>query len=326
MKKMESALPKITSMTISETSNWLKERDNFLILTHVRPDGDTLGSASALCNALREAGKTAFVLFNNQVTRRYSGYTEPYMSEDFKGEYVISADIAAEGLFPPSAEEYKGKIDLAIDHHPSNTGFAKDTLLDATSASCGETVYELLKHMFGTVSKETATLLFIAVTTDTGCFRYGNTTARTHRVASELIDAGAPGAEINKNLFRTKTQARVNLESEIINNIEYGRGGKIATVVVTQEMVKKTGADEDDMEDIAAIHGQIEGVVVSITIREQEDLTAKISVRTNKLVDAGAICAKLGGGGHAMAAGVSLGYGVWQAKEDILKAVNEVWQ
>ncbi len=323
---MDSALPKITSMTTDEASKWLKERDNFLILTHIRPDGDTLGSACALCNALREDGKTAFVLRNNQVTRRYTDYTAPYWAEDFEPEYVISADIASEGLFTPNAEKYKGKIDLAIDHHPSNTGFAKNTLLDPESASCGETVYELLKHMFGAISKETATLLFIAVTTDTGCFRYGNTTARTLRVASELIEAGAPGAELNKRLFRTKTQARVNLESEILNNLEYGRDGKIATVVVTQEMIKKTGADEDDMEDIAAIHGQIEGVVVSITIREQEDFTSKISVRTSKLVDAGAICAKLGGGGHAMAAGVNLNCGVWEAREKILKAVDEVWK
>ena len=323
---MESAIPKITSMTIDETSKWLEERDNFLILTHIRPDGDTLGSACGLCAALREAGKTVYVLYNPQVTRRYADYVEQYMSDSFVPEYVISADIAAEGLFPKNALQYTGKIDLAIDHHPSYAGFAQRTLLDSKSAACGEVIYELLKHMYGSVSKETATLLFIAITTDTGCFRYANTTAKTLRIASELVEVGAPGADINKRLFRTKSQARVNIESEILNNLEYSREGKIATVVVTQEMIKKAGADEDDMEDVAAIHGQIEGVVVSITIREQEDFTAKISVRTNRFVDAGAICGILGGGGHAMAAGVSVDCGVWDAKEKILKAVDEVWK
>ena len=217
-------------------------------------------------------------------------------------------------------------MDLAIDHHPSNSWFAKNSLVDASCAACGEIVYRVAMDLNGKVGPETAKLLFIALTTDTGCFRYGNTTADTHRIAAALIDAGAPGTEINKKLFRTKTRGRVLIESEMLNNIEFTRDSQIATVVVTREMIERAGADEDDLEDIAAIHGQIEGVVVSITIRELEDGTSKVSVRTNKLVDAGAICAELGGGGHAMAAGVSLNCGVWEAKEKILAAVDKVWK
>lgn len=317
---------KTNTLTLSEASDWLKARDKFLILTHIRPDGDTLGCACGLCNALREAGKTAYVLYNPQTTKRYMPYMEGFWSSDFEPDFVISTDIASEGLFPMNSEQYKGMVDFAVDHHPSNTGFAKNTLLDADCAACGELVYELVLQMSGRVSEQTATLLFIAVTTDTGCFRYGNTTSRTLKIASELIDAGAPGTEINKKLFRTKTRSRVDIEAEIMNSLEYTRGGMVATVVVTQEMIKKTGADEDDLEDIAAIHGQIEGVVVSITIREQPDFTAKISVRSNRNVDSGAICAILGGGGHAMAAGVTLDCGVWEAKDKILMAVDEVWK
>jgi phosphoesterase RecJ-like protein len=116
------------------------------------------------------------------------------------------------------------------------------------------------------------------------------------------------------------------MELEILNGLEFTRSGKIATIVVTQEMIIKTGAQEDDLEDIAAIHGQIEGVVVSITIREQKDMTSKISVRSNHEVDSGAICAILGGGGHFMAAGATVDCGVWEAKDKILKAVDEVWK
>lgn len=323
---MDKTMEQARMMSSAEAAKWLSERDNFLILTHLRPDGDTLGSAAGLCSALREAGKTAYVLRNKQTTRRYEAYLAPYWSEDFRPDYVISTDIATENLFPVNAEIYKGRVDLAIDHHPSNSWFAKNSLVDASCAACGEIVYRVAMDLNGKVGPETAKLLFIALTTDTGCFRYGNTTADTHRIAAALIDAGAPGTEINKKLFRTKTRGRVLIESEMLNNIEFTRDSQIATVVVTREMIERAGADEDDLEDIAAIHGQIEGVVVSITIRELEDGTSKVSVRTNKLVDAGAICAELGGGGHAMAAGVSLNCGVWEAKEKILAAVDKVWK
>ncbi len=313
-------------MTIGEVSKWLLSRDNFLILTHSRPDGDTLGSACGLCSVLREAGKTAYVLANPQITRRYIPYTEGFWTDDFKPDYVITADIADEALFPANASEFRGKVNLAIDHHPSNSGYAENSLIDAGCAACGELVYELSVDMLGKLSPAAATLLFIAVTTDTGCFRYANTTSRTLRIASELMDAGAPGTEINKRFFRTKSKSRADIETEIMNSLEYTRGGKVATAVVTQEMIKKAGADEDDLEDIAAIHGQIEGVVVSITIREQPDFTSKVSVRSNNQVNSGAICALLGGGGHFMAAGVTLDCGVWEAKEKILKAVDEVWK
>jgi len=313
-------------MSSAEAAKWLLERDNFLILTHLRPDGDTLGSAAGLCSALREAGKTAYLLPNTQTTKRYAPYMTPYWAEDFQPDYIISADIATESLFPDNAGIYKGRVDLGIDHHPSNSGFAKNTLLDPSCAACGEIVYKLAMELNGRIDPETAKLLFIALTTDTGCFRYANTTADTHRIAAALIEAGAPGTEINKKLFRTKTKSRVLIEAEMLNNIEFTRDSQIATVVITREMIERVGADEDDLEDITAIHSQIEGVVVSITIRELEDGTSKISVRTNQLVNAGAICAELGGGGHAMAAGVSLDCGVWEAKEKILAAVDKVWK
>lgn len=313
-------------VTLKDAADWLRDRDNFLILTHTKPDGDTLGSACGLCCVLRELGKTAFVLYNTQITKRYAAYMEDYWTEDYKPDYVISTDIAAEALFPQNAKEYLESVDLAIDHHPSNSGFAKLSLIDESCAACGELIYELSMELLGKISKEAATIIFIAVTTDCGCFRYGNTTARTHYIASKLIDAGAPGTEINKKLFRTKSRSRVDIELEILNSLDFTRGGKVATVVVTQEMILKTGAGEDDLEDIAAIHGQIEGVIVSITIRENEDLTSKISVRSNHEVNSGAICALLGGGGHFMAAGANLKCSVWEAKEKILKAVDEVWK
>ena len=133
-------------MTELQAAQWLRERDNFLLLTHVRPDGDTLGSAAALALALRKLGKRAWVGYNSGVTETYAGYMEGcYPPADFVPEHIVAVDIATEHLLPAEFEPYRGRIELCIDHHPSNEGYAGETCLDASAAACGEIVYRICK-------------------------------------------------------------------------------------------------------------------------------------------------------------------------------------
>ena len=183
-------------MNIQETAGFLLAHDDYLILTHVRPDGDTVGCAAALCRGLRQAGKRAFVLSNPEATSLFTPYWEGLLAgEDYRPGTVVSVDIAARGLFPENARPYLERVDLAIDHHPSQEFFAKETCLDAGRAACGELLYEILKEM-GPVTAEIAAPLYVAVSTDCGCFAYGNTSGDTHRVAAALIDTGIPLAEL----------------------------------------------------------------------------------------------------------------------------------
>ena len=307
-------------INIAETADWLMERNAFLILTHRRPDGDTLGCAGALAQGLRELGKTAYVLFNPEVTPRYLRLVADYWApDDYKPEFVITIDTASYDLFPKNGDEFIDSIALCIDHHPSNSFYAQLTCLNEADASCGETIYEMLMTLKGSVSAKSAECLYAALSTDTGCFAFANTTANTLRIASLLVEAGAPHRELNRLFFRTRTYGRIKIEGMINSEIEFHFGGKVAISKITKSMMEDSGADEDDVDDIASIPGSIVGVLVGITIRE---LTAeddcKVSVRTSPTVDAHSICAFFGGGGHPMAAGFSLNKNIAEIKEALL--------
>lgn len=312
-------------MTIKEAAAWLGSHDRYLILTHKRPDGDTIGCAAALCRGLRGLGKTAHICTGTGETHLFTPYLEGLLApEGFQPETVVSVDIAARGLFTDTGKPWLERgIDLAIDHHPSQEFFAKETCLDASRAACGEIIYEILQEL-GQVNAETALPLYVAVSTDTGCFQYGNTTAHTHRVAAALMDTGLDVFPLNKRHFRTKTWARLQVERLIVERMHRYEDGKIAVAPVSLSLLDEAGATEEDMEDIAAFLGQIEGVETSITIRELADGGCKLSVRTSGGLNATKVCAILGGGGHAAAAGCTVDVGLKEAEEQILAAIRQV--
>ena len=168
-------------LTVQETAARLRDFDNVLILTHVRPDGDTVGCAAALCAALRTLGKTAYLLPNPGLTDTTAPVAAPYLApEGFTPDKVVSTDIATVGLFPDNALPWKDRVDLAMDHHPSFEYFAKENIVRPEAAACGELVYDILREL-GPITPEIALPLYVAVSTDTGCFQYANTTAEIGR-------------------------------------------------------------------------------------------------------------------------------------------------
>ena len=312
-------------MTYTEAAAWLRAHDRYLILTHKRPDGDTIGCAAALCRGLRGLGKTAHICPGTGETHLFTPYLEGLLAPDgYEPEAVVSVDIAARSLFTKSGQPWLERgIDLAIDHHPSQEFFAKETCLDAGRAACGEIIYDILKEL-GQINQETAVPLYVAVSTDTGCFQYSNTTADTHRVAAALMDTGIDVFPLNKRHFRTKTWARLQVERLIVERMHRYEDGKVAVAPVSLSLMDEAGATEEDMEDIAAFLGQIEGVETSVTIRELEDGACKLSVRTSGGLNATRVCALLGGGGHAAAAGCTVDGTLEQAESAILDAIRQV--
>ena len=312
-------------MTVREAAALLRQKDNILILTHRRPDGDTMGCAAGLCAALRQLGKRAWVLENPEATELNGYYAAPYLAPaDAAPDFVVSVDIAARQLFFPAAEKYLDRVDLAIDHHPSQEFFARETCLDAGRAACGELVYDIVR-LLGPVTAEIAIPLYVAVSTDCGCFAYGNTTAATHRTAAALIETGIPLSQLNKRHFRTKTWKRLRIESLIVASMELHDGGQTALAAVTLAMREQVGADERDLEDIANFAGQVEGVKNAVTIRELAPGQCKISLRTDpELLNANHVCALLGGGGHAAAAGATVEGTVEQTKAAVLDAIRQI--
>ena len=310
-------------LTVAETAALLRTFDNVLILTHVRPDGDTVGCAAALCAGLRALGKTAYLLPNPELTDTTAPYFTPYAApEDFVPEKVVSTDIATVGLFPANAKAYIGSIDLAIDHHPSFESFGKENIVRPEAAACGELMYDILANL-GPITAEIALPLYVAVSTDTGCFAYNNTTPQTHAVAAALMRTGIDFKTVNKVFFRTKTRKRMQLEGAMLSACEFYDRDRVAILSVPISLMERLQATETDAEDLSALGGQIEGVDCAVTMRELRPDVWKMSVRTGSRINATNVCALLGGGGHAAAAGCTVEAEWQEAKQQILDSIRQ---
>ena len=312
-------------MTRLEMAQALRAHDNYIILTHRRPDGDTLGSAAGLCLGLRALGKNAWVLKNRQLTPKLAPFTEGLVTDTCpEHATVLSVDIASLGLLSFDAEELSlgDQIALAIDHHGSNDLNAPK-LVEADRAACGEIILELLELLGVTLTEKLANALYLAISTDTGCFKFSNTTAHTHAVAAACLTAGIDGGEINRALFETKSRPRFEMERIVFDTMEFHENGAIAVAVLWRRDIDHAGADMDDLDSIASLTRQIEGVQIGITLTEKPDGTVRVSVRTTKEMDASAICKRVGGGGHVRAAGASFTCGMDEAKAEMLRVAKE---
>ena len=311
-------------ITLSEAATLLTEKDNIHILTHRYPDGDTLGCAFALCYALRTLGKNANVILDSKLPSKFTYLAENYCDQDFVCDFVVSVDVAAPQLLGSLQEYYADKINLCIDHHASNSMVADNLCVDATCAAACEIIHVLIKAMDVEITKDIANAIYTGVSTDTGCFCYTNTTAQSHHIAAELIDLGCDIEKINRINFETKTRAKLKMERMVYDTMEFYCGGKCAIIYTTIAMQKALGAGDDEMEGLASIPRQVEGVKIGITMREKEDGTFKVSVRTNDGVDASKFCARFGGGGHIAASGCSIKGDLQSAKYMLIKAAEEV--
>ena len=311
-------------LTVQEAAARLRQMNNVLLLTHVRPDGDTIGSAAALCQALRDMGKTAYLLYNPEITDTYAPYAKPYWaSEGFVPEHIVSADIAALNLLPDNAAAYASRVELTIDHHGSQEFFAAETCLDADAAACGEIIYRVIRELTA-VTPAIALLLYVAISTDTGCFVYANTTADTHRIAAELLETGIDVGPVNKVLFRTKSKTRLAREGRMVADMGLYDGDRVVVMSIPLSLRQELHATEADIEELSSLAALVEGTDCGITLRELKPGRVKLSLRTGPRVDACAVCQRLGGGGHTAAAGATVDGTLEDAKALILKAYRAV--
>ncbi len=310
-------------LDIAETLRRLKRAENILLVCHKNPDGDTIGSAAALYWMLKGMGKTAALLCADPIPARYDYMGFERFENQFQPEYTVAVDVAGIQLFGDAVSAYTRNMDLCIDHHPSNGGYADAMLLDGTAAAAAEVVYELLCEAQTEITPTVADCLYTGISTDTGCFRFASTTARTHRIAAALFEAGAHVADLNILLFENKSRGRIAIERMALESLEYHADGRCALICLSREQIAQAGADTSDLEGITGLPRMIEGVEVGITMRQQPSGSYKVSVRTLPGVDAAAICAHLGGGGHKQAAGCELLGSLGNAKAALLNEVEK---
>ena len=312
-------------LTRNETAAFLLAHDHYAILTHRRPDGDTIGSSAGLCLALRKLGKTAHILTNAEVTPRYArlhqGLTKPEAEEN---DTLVSVDVASPQMLPKEFEKYLGSIALRIDHHGSATSFTEEELVDAGAGACAEIVYDVAMEMGVELDAAIADALYVGTSTDTGCFRFANTTAHTFQTAAACAGAGARVYELNQELFETNTLGRLKIQSWIVENMKIFCQGSLAVVAIPKSVETAIGVTEDDMDNITAFPRTVAGVCMASTLRENNDGSVKLSVRAIPGYDATVITEKFGGGGHKGAAGATLRMSLADAAKAVEAAMLEL--
>ena len=300
-------------MTFDEIAGFLKDESvkNYILLTHKSPDGDTLGSGFALCRVLKNMGKKVKILgsdgFPDRYDFLYEGYTEDGWDEN-EPHRVIAVDIADTSLMGKNLEYYThpNTVDLCIDHHISNKMYAKQSYVDGSASATGLVLFELFGFMGIDIDKQTAVCLYTAIATDTGCFKYENTTPRAHIAAAALMEKGVDYTRINRLMFDIKSRRRIEVEQAALINMEQALGGRVTLICVTKELLETSGADEAEISGLSAVPLTVEGTDVGVTIRYKDDDRYKLSVRTTDKADASAICKEFGGGGHIRAAGCEI--------------------
>ncbi|MBQ4601227.1 MAG: bifunctional oligoribonuclease/PAP phosphatase NrnA [Clostridia bacterium] len=312
------------NITLEGIRQLLDGWDDILIITHCNPDADTLGSAFGIKNAYPD--KKIRVVCADTIPDRLKFITDGEPTDISAEEYshIMTVDCAQLHLTGEAGKKYGERIELKIDHHRTGDDYAKYNYVEDTTGSAGEIVYKIVKDR---LNRKTADSLYAAISSDTGCFRYSNVSADTHRVAAELIEAGADHSRINAMLFENKPKAEIAATRLALNNLKYYFDGRVALVTFTNAEKEKNGIDDDSLGAVSSLTREIEGVELGIVIKEKtgKDGLYKLSMRSTEAVDCSAVCKLLGGGGHMRASGGSVtADSIEEATELTMNAVREI--
>lgn len=317
-------------LDVHEAAYFLQIPAPTLILYHARPDADAIGSAFALALWLRAIGSPAYCVCADEIPARLRFLTNGLqfsalassIPPGFENARVITVDTAAPEQLGALWELYGERICLMIDHHKSGALYA-DYLRDATAAASGELVFDLIAASGADIPKRGAELLYAAISGDTGCFRYSNTTRKTHLCAAALVESGIDTAEINHRLFDSKPLAVLKAEKAGFEQLRFYLDGRIAVLTFPYSLKVELGVREEELETLIDVARCIAGVEIAIAVRQPENNdVCRVSMRSSVDFDVSAICARFGGGGHTRAAGATLHAGsVEEAAQIVLNAV-----
>lgn len=303
----------------------ISDHASFLILIHDKPDGDAVGSGMALALFLQKLDKTCAVLAPCAVPRRlaflkketvtcFAG-AEELRESGFTYDCILSVDVASDELIDRAAFA-PHEIAFAIDHHRVNTLTAAQKYVDPTAAAAGEilfslfSMYTMITGQSDIFDKPLCEALYASIASDTGCFKYGNTTEQSHDIAAKLFSIGIEAEEINRRLFDIKTPSQLAVERLALSGLELFYEDRLAIVTIDLSDLEAIGAAEEDTETVSQLARMVEGVQIGVLMREKRmpdgKTGYKFSVRSNVDTDVSELCALFGGGGHQKAAGCTI--------------------
>ena len=317
--------------TFAEIGRALRDHQRFAVLSHVRPDGDALGSQLALALSLQELGKTVRVWNEDGMLEKYSFLPHaelltkpPATKEDV--DLVVALDTAVQTRLGTALDAVgSAKMTINIDHHPSNPAYGDLVYVDPASPATGQILFELIADQKLPLTKEIAENLYVAISTDTGSFQYPNTTARTFEIAAGLIRIGVDVGRVSQLLYENYPRRRIELLRELLGTMRFEGKGRIASFSLSLEMAKRLGVLPEDNEGLIDHLRAIQGVIVAVFFEELPDGKVRVSMRCkSEKADVCAICMKFGGGGHTLAAGARVRGTLAEVEQKVLEAICEV--
>lgn len=315
---------------LNKIASVLNNSKEIAILPHIQADGDALGSSLALALAFSKLGKSAKVILEEDMPQVYNFLPGRHLSEVYetkvKGyETVVALDTGDIGRLGKRLEVFEGaKITINIDHHNTNSEFAFHNYVSTDSSAVGEIIFQLVIMMGINPDRDISTCLYVAIATDTGGFRYSNTTSLTHQIAAGLIKNGINVAEISQLVFDSTSFEKVKLLGTSIQALELLENGKVAFIPLTNDMIRQTGAKEEECDGIVNIGRNIRGVKVAAMLRQWDNGEIKVNLRSSSDVDVSAIASMYGGGGHKKASGYITKGSLDAAKKRLLEDIREV--
>ena len=321
-----------TNCSLAEIAGALKSHQTFVIMSHVRPDGDALGCEIAMALCLKEMGKTVTVWNQDGMLEKYSFLPcselvikPPATPEDF--DVAISLDTAAEERVGTCLKALGNiKLRINIDHHVSNNHYGDLAYIDTASPATGQILHELIKDQNLPFNVDIAENLFVAISTDTGSFQYPNTTARTFEIGAELVKAGVNVGKLSQQIYESYPRRRIDLLRALLNVLKISCNDRVASFTLSLETAKALGAQPEDNEGLIDTIRAIEGIVVAAFIEELPGNHVRISLRSkDPRADVCKVCAQFGGGGHTLAAGARIQGSLEEVEKKVLAAIcNEI--
>ena len=317
---------KIQSMkknnTIREIAGKFESAESVLIFPHVLMDGDTLGSAAALCRALRQKGKTAHIVIEDKVPEYLKFLDDGSCTFDRNivkdPDICVSVDCTDPDRFPLRKEKFfNGKTTLCIDHHKTSECFADLNHIDSSAASTAEIIYDIIHEMGASIDKLTSEALYAAIITDTGNFQYSNTRVKSHLITIELYGLGLDHDYVSRMLYQNNRIEKLHISAKILGTLKMMAGGKAVMAYVTQDMLKEAGALLEDTEGTSEILRNISGVEMGVFAKETAKGETKLSMRSEAWADVAEISMKYKGGGHKKAAGCTIKKPIFEAMKMI---------
>ena len=318
----------MTQSTLSDIGDVLRTHHRFAVLSHVRPDGDALGSQLALTLSLELLGKEVMAWNEDGLLEKYNflpGGTRliqpPPEPQDF--EVVIALDTATQNRLGLAGEAIRAaKIWINIDHHQSNPGYGDLVYIDPNSPATGQILFELIQNQQLPIDPAIAENLFVAISTDTGSFQYPNTTARTFEIGAELVRGGVNVGRVSQLLYENYPRRRTELLRELLGTMRFEAQGQIASFSLSLKVTSKLGIRPEDNEGLIDHLRAIRGVIIAVFFEELADGKVRVSMRSKtQEIDVSAICQKFGGGGHKLAAGARVRGTLAEVESRILEAI-----